>query len=1132
MKRIFLGFFEIVVCLSFVIASTYLDAALAEKCEKWVGKVVSVQGTVESRRAGEMQWQPVKLNDTYCPGDVIRVQERSRADVALVNQPVLRLDQNTTITLGGVKEERTSVIELARGAAHFFSRVRRSLEVMTAFVNAGVEGTEFFIRAEENQTFMSIFEGKVLAWNEFGRLMLVSGQAAVAEAGKTPVLCVVVRPRDAVHWALYYPPIIYIPPEKAPVKEDTSDPCFLAHRASLLLAVGRVEEAAKDIERALTLDPNYSDAFALQSIIAVVQKEKGKALNLAQKAVEVGPNSATARIALSFAQQASFDLEGALDSLKEAVKLEPENALAWARLAELWSSFGNLDKALKAAKKAVALHPNLSRTQTVLGFAYLTKVKTKDARAAFEKAIELDQADPLPRLGLGLARIRESDLHDGRRDIEIAASLDPNNSLIRSYLGKVYFEEKRTKLDGPQYDIAKELDPKDPTPWFYDAIRKQTVNRPIEALHDLQKAIELNGNRAVYRSKLLLDSDLAARNASLARIYSDLGFEQRALVEGWQSVNTDPTNFSAHRFLADSYSALPHHEIARVSELLQSQLLQPINITPIQPRLAESNLFLMSAGGPGALSFNEFNPLFNRDRFALQGSGLYGGNDTWGGEGVVSGIYKKLSFSAGYTHFATDGWRKNADQADDIANVFAQLELTPKTSIQAEYRYRDTDRGDTMLRFFENDFRPDRRQEDEFNTGRFGFRHSFSPRSHLIGNFSYQELDSSFFDLGFIDPADVGIPLPSPPDLQEFFDWGLKQDAYSGELSHLFRSKYINTVAGAGYFGIREDITINEVVIYPGFPPFIPLLKIFSGIEETDADIDHYNLYLYSYIKPLENLIITIGASGDFFERDEKGRDDRDLDEEQFNPKFGITWNPVPSTTLRGAVFRAFKRTLITDQTLEPTQVAGFNQFFDDLNATKAWHYGAAVDQKFSQSIYGGAEFSYRDLEVPWFELPAPPAGPSYQLKKADWEEYRGRAYLYWTPHKWLALRAEYQYEKVERDVEYTFGIKEVKTHSVPLGINFFHPSGLSAALQGTYYDQEGDFQREEFIPMSFEHGEDNFWVVDAAISYRLPKRYGFITVGVRNLFDRKFEYADTDIDNPRIQPDRFFFGRVTLAIP
>jgi len=70
--------------------------------------------------------------------------------------------------------------------------------------------------------------------------------------------------------------------------------------------------------------------------------------------------------------------------------------------------------------------------------------------------------------------------------------------------------------------MSKQLDPKDPTPYFYDAIRKQTTNRPVEALQDMQKAIELNDNRAVYRSRLLLDADLAARSASLGRIYGDL----------------------------------------------------------------------------------------------------------------------------------------------------------------------------------------------------------------------------------------------------------------------------------------------------------------------------------------------------------------------------------------------------------------------------------------------------------------------------------------------------------------------------------------------------------------------------------------------------------------------------------
>src|SRR5262245_2939634 len=756
-------------CISSLTALLSPYAALAQTCEKPVAKVVSVQGTVESQRVGATQWQPVQFNDTYCPGDTLRVQARSRADVAMLNQSVLRLNANTTIILEAVKEERTGVVALLKGAAYFFSRGPRSLDVRTPFTVAGVRGTEFFISVEADQDSLSVFEGTVLEANEAGSLSLTSGQSAVTEAGKAPVLRVVARPRDAVQWALYYPPVLYIRPDEFPagpdwqgmvrqslefylrgdlqrafdsianVPENIRDPRFFAYRASLLLAVGRVDEAGADIERALRLHPNDSNALALQTIIAVVQNDNDKALQVAQQAVGTAPDSATARIALSYAQQARFDLEGARASLEKAVKLDPQNALAWARLAELQSSFGELKKALKAAQKAVALDPDLARTQTVLGFAYLQQVKTKQAKDAFTKAIELDQADPLPRLGLGLAQIREGHLDEGGRELEVAASLGPNNALIRSYLGKAYYEEKRTGLDEREYAVAKELDSKDPTPWLYDAIAKQTTNRPVEALHDLQDAIELNDNRAVYRSRLLLDADLASRSASLGRIYNDLGFQQLALVEGWKSVNTDPTNFSAHRFLADSYSVLPRHEIARVSELLQSQLLQPINITPIRPRLSESNLFLISASGPGALSFNEFNPLFNRDGIAVQASGLFGEHNTFGGEGIVSGIYKKFSFSVGGSHFGTDGFRINSDQKDNIANAFVQLELTPQTSIQAEYRHRDSATGDLQLRFFPENFRPNQRENVGTESYRVGFRHTFSPSSIVLGSFTHQD---------------------------------------------------------------------------------------------------------------------------------------------------------------------------------------------------------------------------------------------------------------------------------------------------------------------------------------------------------------------------------------------------------
>jgi tetratricopeptide (TPR) repeat protein len=1017
--------------------------------------------------------------------------ERSRSSILLVTGGIIRLDENTTLTFNGVEKEKTSLIELIRGIAHFFSRWPRSLNVHTPFVNGTVEGTEFLVKVDDDATFISIFEGKVAAANKAGSLTLTSGQSATAKKDQAPTLQIVVRPRDAVQWALYYPQII-------PLKQED--------KISKLLQVGRVDEAKAEIERILSKDAKNSQALALKSIIAVVQNEKENALNLANKAVEADPKSASARIALSYAQQAQFDLKGALESLKEAVNIEPDNALAWARLSEMWLSFGNLDEALKAANKAVELNPNIARTQTVLGFAYLTQVKIRESMAAFEKAIELDQAAPLPRLGLGLAKIRKGCLEEGRKEIEIAVSLDPDNSLIRSYLGKAYYEEKQDKMSEDQYAMAKDFDPKDPTPFFYDAIRKQSINRPVEALHDMEKAIELNDDRAVYRSKLLLDSDLAARSASLARIYSDLGFQNLALVEGWKSVNTDPSDFSGHRFLADSYVVLPRHEIARVSELLQSQLLQPINITPIQPSLAESNLSILNGAGPSDLSFNEFNPLFNRNRYSLQLSSIVGENSTFGDEIVVAAVQGKASISAGQFHYETDGWRENNDQKQDIYNIFTQIELTPKTSVQAEFRARDFDRGDLTLFFGRDNFIPTLRQDDEERTFRFGFHHAFSPGSDLIGSFIYNHLDlSAYYN-------------PDEPTLKRF---GIKinnEEDYSAELQHLFSSKYIKLTSGTGHFDINRKDKITLDLLIPEGPP-VPI----KVTEVSDLDTRHTNLYVYSQINYPKTVTFTIGGSVDFY-------DGADTNTNQFNPKFGVIWNPFPATTLRAAAFRTLKRTLSTNQTLEPTQVAGFNQFFDDLDATEAWNYGIAIDQKFSQTIYGGAEYSQRDLEYPTFVLPNDPEA-AVELQQLNGKERLGRAYLYWTPHKWIALSAEYHYEKIEMDKEDLGVFEYLKTNRFPLAITFSHPSGFSARVQTTYIDQEGKFKPQGSAMGYVVSGADNFWIVDASLSYRLPRRLGIIVIDARNLFDKLFNYQDIDVANPSIQPKRAVFAKFTLAL-
>jgi tetratricopeptide (TPR) repeat protein len=507
--------------VALVLAALPLRAQTPD-CPDWVARTVSVQGRVETRRAGQPQWTPVTLEATHCPGDAVRLGPRSRAALVLRDGAVLRLDQNTTITFTPPAERAATWIELLAGAVHFWSRVPRTLRVNTPFVNGAIGGTEFLIEVDAAETRLSVWEGRVLAENAYGALTLTAGQSAVARAGQPPVLRpIVVRPADAVAWMLYYPPVLDLRPEAFPdrpgetwpaemrrslaaaragdleaafaslaaVPDTVADPRVFAYRASLLLAVGRVDEARPAIERALALDPGHAPALALQSVVAVAQNARADAVRLANEAVARDPASVAARVAQSYARQAAFDLEGARESLEAAARLDPQNGLVRARLAELWLSEGRVDLALRDAEEAVRLDPALGRTHTVLGFVRLARLEVARAAEAFERAIALDPAAPLPRLGRGLARIRQGDLGGGRQELEIAVGLDPGDALLRSYLGKAYYEERQARRAAVELERAEALDPTDPTAYLYEAILRQSVNRPVEALESLQRSI-------------------------------------------------------------------------------------------------------------------------------------------------------------------------------------------------------------------------------------------------------------------------------------------------------------------------------------------------------------------------------------------------------------------------------------------------------------------------------------------------------------------------------------------------------------------------------------------------------------------------------------------------------------------
>jgi tetratricopeptide (TPR) repeat protein len=1062
-------------------------------CEDWRAELSAIEGTVEVQRGENGAWNRVVSPDVLCLGDSVSAHAFSRVVIRMRDQSVIRLDEYSTLTIEEPDDGIGSIIELIRGVIHVISRDPRSLRFSTPYANAGIEGTEFDIRVveEERRTEIAVLEGEVVVTTPLGGIDAASGHVASAREGEMPVARSIVEPIELMRWASYFPEVLDhdLPaPDEEPRADQNADPIFFTERAAARLRRGNVEAAEADIAAALRFRPGDSDVIALQAVLALGRNDFGSARKHAAAATAASPPSAAAFIALSHVQQMDHDLDGALASAQTAISLDARNAIAWARRAEVELGLGQWNRSLEAAQRAIELDAQLGYARTVLGFVRLSGGDVARAIEELERAAMLDQGAPLPHIGLALALMRRGDLVQGREQLELAVALDPANALSRSYMAKTYDTENRSKLPGTQLELAKRFNPDDPTPWLYDALVKSSRNRPVEALQDLLGAISRNDNRALFRSRLAMDADLATRSAGTGRLLRELGFEELALARGWAATAVDPTDYAAHRLLADVHSARPRAEIARVSELWASQLLQPANLTPIQPELGQASLSLVSRAAPSELAFTGLAPLVTENGLRFQASTIVGAHDTFGEHAAVAGLRDRLSYSVGHFHYSTDGLRENNDFDQTIANAFVQFNPNENTSLLAELRSSEVARGDLFTYFNPERYLSDFRFQEKADNLRLGARRQLGAHDTLLVSI-----------IGVDSAADIRLPG---------FSVDGRSDSWSSDLQLIHEAERWNLLGGL--ISVTQDQSE------------LPSLDVLPARESA---VHQRSAYAYANIAITPALTLTSGASADDVE-------EVDVQKKRINPKIGVIWVPNDKLTVRAASFQTLLGSVTTSKQnpqprLEPVQVAGFDQFPLGANADESTVTGVAVDGKLSTDMLAGVELKTREVESTVLQSAeaVPVAVPTNS------SEHSTRVYFYWTPRQDVSFSAQYQTERLGADAISPSGFTHVRTRRLPLEARYFRPSGFSAALRVARFHQQGEFLLSEiFEPELWGFGEDDFWIVDASVGYRLPNRRGVLSFNVDNLFDKDFRFQDLDPENPRITPERMAYVRFTLS--
>jgi FecR protein len=1114
--------------------------------------LIEAAGQVEFFPLSATDWQSAVAGLALQPGDRVRTRAQSRAAVQLSDRSVIRLDELTTLEILPPRAAEKRRFNLSRGVIYFFNREKPAdVEFDTPLAAGAIRGTEFLLAVSADSTVhLALIDGLVsLQTTNHEEINLQRGEDLQLAPGEPPVKTALVNVAAKIQWALYYPAVV--DPNELQFSTNEQNELGLVlekyregdllgalaawpdsqHdggagqkilRAQLELAVGGVNEA----EKLLTGLSENSPASALQELIAVVRGGQTGEL--------IPTQSPSLLLAHSYALQARTDLESALIAARRATELAPNFGFAHARLAELEFCFRNRRAVLSELSRALQLSPRLTSAHALQGFVLLAQGATKSALDSFNRARELDAGLGQAWLGRGLCLMQERKFTEARESFQAAAALEPQRSLFRSYLGKAASKLSDAKSAAKEFRIAKELDPNDPTPWLYSALELWQENKINAAIRDLETSSDKNDNQAVFRSRELLDSDRSVRSADLAAIYDDAGLSEVSRHLAQRSVSESYANFSGHLFLADSYQGQEQAnrfdlrlETARQSELLVANLLAPPGAGNLSQVLSESDRVRFFDQKPIGIS-------------SLTG---YGSRGDWSETATVFGSAQGFSYAFDTVYQSLNGQGPNSDSMQRDFVLTMKQRIAPDDDAYFQIGNFHSNTGDLSSPYDPaSTTRGLHTDENQLPDVYAGWHHTWSPGIHTLALVSRLYDKATLHDpqsdqIFLFQSGGVTQGIQSPPIGTPFTnDLTRRFTLYSVELQQIFETAQHSLVVGgrwqSGNVNSSADLTRND------------FFDVFRISQYESGDMSRETAYGYYTWRPIDPLSLVGGVTYDHlsFPADTSFTPIafQETTRDKVSPKAGIVFTPWHRGLLRASYTRSLGGLFFDNSIrLEPTQVGGFNQAFRSLipESVAGLVPGAAFetanvgfDQSFAAGTFFGGEVGWLTSDgnrtvgvlTNSFFFPRPDS-PSTTPEYLDFREQYVSAYAAQLLGDYFSTSARYRWndarlmEKFPAIPDSAGGLSQIEANNtavlnqVSLQLNFYHPCGVFAQWDSSWYQQ----QNYGYSPSL---ASADFWQHNIMIGYRFAQRHAEIRAAILNLTDTDYHLNPLNLygDLPR----------------
>lgn len=254
---------------------------------------------------------------------------------------------------------------------------------------------------------------------------------------------------------------------------------------------GKLQASGKNIDRVLSVVPEYPPANHIKAVIAFRNKQYATARDHANQVLAIDQDRLPTLLVLGASSYALGSLEMAYNSLRRYVSGNPNDPTGRKLLSQVQIALGRSDEALETLNPLLGEESEDAELFDLVAQASLLKGDIETGRAYLQRSLAVEPGSPDAMTALGRTRIALGDVDRGLEEIEQAVQLNPDDFGRRMILALEYLRAGRNP---EALEAARELQSMKPARaagYTVEGLVHGVMNEAEAAIGAFRRALEV-----------------------------------------------------------------------------------------------------------------------------------------------------------------------------------------------------------------------------------------------------------------------------------------------------------------------------------------------------------------------------------------------------------------------------------------------------------------------------------------------------------------------------------------------------------------------------------------------------------------------------------------------------------------